>query len=412
MDTYKEFTYIGETTEGAEVKEVVKAQDRYAVYDIARERGHTIHKINEVRAFSLKKIFDIDRINRFLSRIKDDDVVMVTRNLSAMIKAGLPLSRALSVSERQTRNPRFKHVLKKVRESIGTGSSLYEALKAFPGTFSPLYIAMVRAGEESGKLSEALGTISIQMERSSNLKKKIRGAMVYPIIVIGAMIIIGVLMMIFVVPTLIDTFSELNVELPTATKIIIGISEALSNNTLVVLGGTLLFFVGVVMLARSALGKRAFGFVLVRLPVIGAMAKETYSARTARTLSSLLSSGVDVVNAMSITEDIVQHYAYRKIVREAAEKVEKGGALSETFKAHEKLYPILFSEMVAVGEETGQISDMLREIAEFYEGEIERKTKDLSTIIEPILMVVIGGVVGFFALAMIAPIYSISDSIG
>jgi type IV pilus assembly protein PilC len=150
---------------------------------------------------------------------------------------------------------------------------------------------------------------------------------------------------------------------------------------------------------------------VVRLPIIGNIAKEANAARTARTLSSLLSSGVDVLRALSITRDVVQNYYYKEIIAEAALRVEKGTALSETFIERKDLYPILVGEMIAVGEETGQISNMLQELAEFYENEVEHKTKDLSTIIEPVLMVVIGGTVGFFALAMIAPIYSIADSI-
>jgi type IV pilus assembly protein PilC len=182
-------------------------------------------------------------------------------------------------------------------------------------------------------------------------------------------------------------------------------------HTLFVLIGIVAVVVGFISFLRSKPGHIAVSWLVVRLPVIGTLAKETNAARTARTLSSLLSSGVDVIRSIEITEEVIQNVFYKKIIREARVRVEKGTALSETFIEHKKLYPILVGEMILVGEETGQISGMLGELATYYETEVERKTKDLSTIIEPLLMVFIGGSVGFFALALIAPIYSISDGL-
>jgi type IV pilus assembly protein PilC len=182
-------------------------------------------------------------------------------------------------------------------------------------------------------------------------------------------------------------------------------------HTIETIAGMIASIVLFIYLLRTRIGKRVFSWVVVRLPVIGNIAKEANAARTARTLSSLLSSGVDMLRAIAITEDVVQNYYYKEILKEAQRRVEKGVALSETFIEHKKLYPVLVGEMISVGEETGQISGMLQELATFYENEVEHKTKDLSTIIEPLLMVVIGGTVGFFALAMIAPIYSIADNI-
>jgi type IV pilus assembly protein PilC len=393
------------------VTETVEAADKYAVYEIARTNGHTILSVAPARKFSLSTLVNMERINYFLSRVKQDELVMMTRNLSSMLKAGLPLSRAISVIERQSKNPRIKGTMVEIRESISRGDPFHEALRKFPETFSPLYVAMVRAGEESGGMIEALKTISLQLERSSSLRKKIKGAMIYPAIVISVMLLIGVLMMIYVVPTLTGTFLKLNIELPMTTRVIIGTSQFLSNHGLLALAGFIVIVGGIVSAARTQLGKRILHFSYLKIPIIGTLVRQTNSAYTARTLSSLLASGVDVIGALNITEDVLQNIHYKKVLKEAAVKVEKGSPLSETFIAHENLYPILVGEMVLVGEETGQISEMLTEIANFYENEVEQKTKDLSTIIEPVLMVTIGAGVGFFALAMIAPIYSISDSI-
>jgi type IV pilus assembly protein PilC len=405
------FTYTGTNAEGTTVKETVEAPDRYAVYEIARTNGHTVSGIEEGRAFSLNKLFNMEKVNYFLSRVKLDELVMSTKNLAAMLKAGLPLSRALSVIERQSKNPRMKGIMQNVRESISKGNPFHTALKEYPETFSKLYVAMVRAGEESGGMAPALETIAVQLERSSNLKKKIKGAMIYPAIVITVMCIIGILMMIYVMPTLTATFTGLGTELPATTKFLIGTSVFLTENGLLAILGFGVFVTALVSFVRTTFGRRLFHLFIINLPVIGTLAKQTNSAYTARTLSSLLASGVDVINAIEITKDVIQNVHYKDILDEAVQKVEKGSPLSETFIAHENRYPILVGEMISVGEETGQISVMLEEIANFYENEVETKTKDLSTIIEPLLMVVIGGGVGFFALAMIAPIYSIGDSI-
>ena len=408
----EKFIYKGKDAHGNEVKETVEATDRFAVYEVARKNGHTVSSVKEAHRFSLGEVFRVDKINYFLSKVKLDELVMATRNMSSMLRAGLPLSRALSVIERQSKNPRLKGVMRDVREEISKGNPFHEGLKKYPETFSKLYVAMVRAGEESGSLAPALETISLQLERSSNLRKKIRGAMIYPIIVITVMVILGVIMMIYVMPTITSTFLKMGVDLPLTTRILIAASQFMGAHGELVLFALIGVLVGLIAFGRTRVGKRIFHLGLIYLPVIGNLVKQTNSAYTGRTLSSLLSSGVDVIGAIDITREVVQNVHYKDILEEAKEKVERGSPLSETFIAHENRYPILVGEMISVGEETGNISAMLTEVATFYETEVEQKTKDLSTIIEPILMVIIGCTVGFFALAMIAPIYSITDSIG
>lgn len=405
------FTYTGEDKNGATVTEVVEAVDRFAVYEIARVAGHVIVSIGEKKKFDLKTLLNVEKLEYAISRVKDDELVMVTRNLGSMLVAGLPLTRALSVIQRQSKNPRLKGVMLDISERINKGEQFNEALAQHPKVFNDLYVAMIQAGEEGGNMSTALQTLSIQMERSSSLRKKIKGAMIYPVIVITILVIIGILMMIFVMPSITGTFKSLDVDLPATTQALIASSDFMAAHTVLVLVGMVAFVVGFLYALQTPYGKITTSWIIPRLPVIGKMAKETNAARTARTLSSLLSSGVDVIRALQITEQVVQNYFYKQIIAEAARRVEKGTALSEVFIEREDLYPILVGEMILVGEETGGIANMLGELAIFYETEVEQKTKDLSTIIEPLLMVFIGGAVGFFALAMIAPIYSIGDSI-
>ena len=405
------FTYHGEDSSGAKVTNTVEAADRFAIYAIARNQGHTVSSIESATNFNVKKLFNTERINYLPSRVKDDELVMMTRNLGSMLTAGLTVPRALSVIERQSSNPRLQGVMKRLVERINQGDPFFETLKEFPETFNDLYVAMIRAGEESGNLAQSLQTLAIQMERSANLKKKIKGAMIYPAIVMTVMVIIGILMMIYVMPQITGVFKGMDKELPATTQVLISTSDFMVNYTLLALGslGALVF--GIIYFLRTKWGKIMSSWMVVRLPIIGTLAKETNAARTARTLSSLLQSGVDVIQSITITEEVIQNVFYKEILQEAAKRVEKGTALSEVFIERKDLYPILVGEMILVGEETGQISGMLGELAIFYETEVERKTKDLSTIIEPLLMVVIGGGVGFFALALIAPIYSISDGL-
>jgi type IV pilus assembly protein PilC len=405
------FTYIGEDESGKKVTETVTADDRFAVYDVARNSGHRVTKITlEGKGFG--KFLDVERLNYLINRVSQDELVMMTRNLGSMLKAGLTVTRALSVIERQSTNPKLKGVIKRIVEQINSGGQFNVALKQFPDVFSDLYVAMIRAGEEGGSLADSLQTLAVQMERASNLTKKIKGAMIYPAIVMTVMLVIAVLMMIFVLPQITEVFKGMNKELPATTQFIISASDFFSAHAVFAISIMIGFIASVIYFFKTKIGRTVSSWTVTRLPVIGTMAKETNSARTARTLASLLDSGVDVIQSIEITEEVVQNVFYKQVLRAAREKVEKGTALSEVFVERTDLYPVLVGEMILVGEETGQIAGMLKELALFYETEVERKTKDLSTIIEPLLMVVIGAGVGFFALAMIAPIYSISDGLG
>jgi type IV pilus assembly protein PilC len=244
------------------------------------------------------------------------------------------------------------------------------------------------------------------------LKKKIRGALIYPAIIVVAIIGIGSLMMVYVVPTLAQTFKEMNAQLPLSTQIVVAISDFLVAHTFVAFGAGVALLTFLVGALRTASGKRAADFIFLHTPLSGGMVREVNAARTARTLSSLLSSGVDVLASLEITGQVVQNSYFREVISEAGLGVGKGEPLSAAFARRGDLYPAFVGEMMAVGEETGALSEMLKRLASYYEDEVDRKTKDMSTIIEPFLMIIIGSAVGFFAVSMITPIYSLSQNIG
>jgi type IV pilus assembly protein PilC len=398
------FTYKAKKTTGEIYEGKVEVENKFELYDQVRSERATLVSYEEKKVGLSDKF---EKVNNFLSRIKLTDKIIFARNLGAMIEAGLSLSRALSVMERQTKNKKFKMVLASLIDKINQGQTFASALEAHKDVFPPIFISMVKAGEESGGLSDSLKVVSSQLEKSYDLQRKIRGAMTYPTIIIGVMVLIGILMLMYVVPTLTATFKELGVELPLSTRIVIGVSDFLSSHIILSFAVLIASVGGFVWFLRTKVGKRALEWTILRIPVIKEMVKEANSARTARTLSSLLSAGVEVVHAISITKEVVQNSYYKSVLEEAEGAIQKGRPISEIFGEHEDIYPVLVGEMISVGEETGKLSDLLSQLASFYENEVEQKTKNLSTIIEPFLMVVIGAVVGFFAVSMITPMYSL-----
>ncbi len=322
------FKITATTKDGDTYQESVEAPDRFAVYRDIRVRGDRVIELEEK---SFRNLFSLSTLLDSFGSISTDEKVVLTRNMAAMLEAGLTTSRALSVMERQSRNKRLKTIIGALIAEVKRGGTFSSALAKYPNVFSTLLMAMVRAGEESGKLAESLRIVSLQMERASNLTKKIRGALMYPSIVLIAMMIIGVLMLIYVVPTLTKTFKELNADLPLMTHVVITVSDFLAAHSVISLLGIIGTIVLFIMGLRTKGGKRVFDFVVLRIPVIKNIAIETYAARTTRTLSSLLSSGVDVVLALAITRDVVGNAQYQRVLAEAENLVTKGGSLSATF---------------------------------------------------------------------------------
>lgn len=407
FNTMPLFHYKTVDKEGKQSEGTSEAKDRFALYHSIKQDGNTVIFAEEVKD---KKSLSLLNSIAFLGGVKTHDKIVFARNLSKMIDAGLSITRALSIMERESKGG-FKKVFVSLNASLSKGTTLSDSMKDFPKVFSPLFISMVKAGEESGNLSTSLQNVALQMEKSYQLTKKIRGAMMYPAIILCLMVVIGGLMMVYMVPTLTATFSGLGLDLPLSTRVIIGTSNFLVSYFIFVILGLIVLVFLFVFAMRTALGKRVLDFVLLKLPIIGPMVKQINSARTTRTLSSLISSGVDMLVSIDVTAEVLQNSYYKEVLVEAKATVQKGSSMASVFSSHQDLYPILVSEMVSVGEETGKIGEMLMSVALFYEEEIDQKTKDMSSVIEPFLMIFIGLAVGFFAISIISPIYSIGDSI-
>ncbi len=397
--TYKALQKDGHITEGDRESESVQVLTK-----TLKDEGLVVVSAHEKKKGGMQLSFA-------LSGFKMHEKISFARNLGSMLDAGLALSRSLEVIARQTKNPKTKKIIVEINEKIKTGSSFSTALESYPKTFNSLFVSMTKAGEESGNLADAFKNISGQLEKNYLLIKKVKGAMVYPGVIVGAMSIVGFFMLTYIVPTLSKTFKELNVDLPKSTQFIIGLSDFFQDHTISFFVAVLAIFLGIFGLIKSTFGKKALDVILVKAPLFGELTKEINSARTARTLSSLLKAGVPYLQAMQITRGVVSNHIYKNIIEKAEKRVETGDKVSQVFSENEKYYPAFVGEMVAVGEETGELSEMLLKVAEFYENEVEQKTKNMSTIIEPILMLVVGIAVGFFAISMISPMYSLVENI-
>lgn len=400
------YTYKAKNKKGKVYERTVDVKERLDIYNIIREEGGVMVSIQETKSFSV-----LAPLSNMFSSINTHQKIIFAKNLGLMMRAGLPITRALSVMGKQSKSKPFKKLLTDLELDVSHGKTLSESLKKWPKIFSHLFVSMVKAGEESGNVAGSLEIVSNQMEKSYLLSKKVRGALIYPAVIISVMIVIAILLLIFMVPTLTATFEGLGIELPLATRILIYLSNFLVENTLLVLSVAMLLIVSLVIFLRTRVGRNFSDIVSVRIPVIGEMIKEFESARTTRTLSSLLSSGVEVVVALDVTIDVLQNHLYKDVLTRVRTAIEKGEPMSAVFIGHAHLYPLFVGEMVAVGEETGKISEMLMGVASYYEEEVDQKTKDLSTIIEPVLMIIIGIGVGIFAISMLAPTYSLVDYI-
>lgn len=306
------FSYTAVNINGERTTGVRDASDKFTLAKELKAENLTLVTAEQKKT-PLSTSFSLP----FFNRVKSHEKIVFARNLAAMLDAGLPVSRALSVIERQSKNAKLKKIIVSLNEEIRKGKTMSEAMKSYSDVFPPLFISMVGAGEESGKLAESLGVVASQMEKTYLLQKKIKGAMMYPSIIIIAMLGIATFMLIYIVPTLTSTFKELGTELPATTQFIITLSELFQKHGLIMLLGIVFTICAIIVASRTKNGKRAIDWVLLHIPVISPLIKETNSARTTRTLSSLLSAGVSVIDALSITRDVIQNSFFKEVIDEA-----------------------------------------------------------------------------------------------
>ena len=348
------------------------------------------------------------------SKVKPDELVIFTRQLSAMIGAGVPLLRALNSMQTHTESEAFKKVLERVTSDIEGGSSFAEALGKHPATFNDVYTNMVRAGEAAGILDEILKRLALEQEKSATIRKKVKSAMSYPMVLMGITVLAFFGLMIFVIPQIGKIITDLggpDAKLPILTQIMLGISGFIIDFWWLVFPGIIAAVIFLLRYIKTPVGKRQYDTIVVRMPVIKTIIRKVAVARFARTYSSLIGAGVSVIEALAVSAKAIGNSVYDDAIAKAADRVKNGEQLSSVLEENTDLFPPILAQMLSVGEETGQTDVILIKVADFYEEEVDVAIDGISSIIEPVMIVVMGSMVGVIAASVMQPIASLSQNI-
>lgn len=337
--------------------------------------------------------------------------MVFTRNLAVMTSSGLTISRAIHNLSVQTQNKRFQKILLSVHDDVQAGKQLSEGLAKYPSVFNELFVNMVSVGEISGNLESVLDILALQLEKENDLLSKVRGALIYPAVILVAMVGIAVLMLTYILPKITAVFIDMEVTLPPLTRFLIAASDFLRVHWIMAIIATVGALIGIRVASKTDVGRHFLNWLVLRLPIVGSIVIKVNCARFARIYSSLLKSGVSVVSALTIVSRTLGNIYYKEALVQGVEEIQKGTELSKVTEKYPRIFPILVTQIIQVGEETGKTEDVLQRLAEFYEEEVSQITKNMSSIIEPILMLLIGTSVGFFAVAMLQPMYSVLENI-
>lgn len=337
--------------------------------------------------------------------------IFFVQQLGLMLRSGISLSKALLTLSQQTKTKYMSLVLTNLYKKVDHGQPLANSMREYPRVFDELFVNMLEAGEKSGKYEEVLMQLFLQMKKSHALKGKVRGAMIYPSIIVFAMLGIGSAMMIFVIPKLTSIFEEVSVELPLATRILISLSDFMANNLIYISIALIVIVVSFIVLIRQEKPKYYFHLFLLKLPVVSPIIKKVNIVRFSRTLGSLLKTDIPIIDALKLTSRVVGMRPYRLAIAEAAEHVKKGKTIESSLKSNPSLFTPIITQMIAVGEETGSLDTILEELSNFFDEEVTQTLDNLPALIEPILLLVLGLGVGSMAVAIIMPLYSITEAI-
>lgn len=335
--------------------------------------------------------------------------IFFLQNLSVMVRTGISLSVALKTLAQETPSKRFAAVLGYIAAEVDKGIPFAKALSKFQSVFGELFISMVESGEMSGKLDEVLNEVLVQMKKDHELVSKVKGAMIYPAIIVLAMGGVAAAMMVFVIPKLTQIFREAGASLPLPTRILIGISDFAVNHGIILLILIVAMVISISKILKTKRGTLLFDSAVLKLPVFGEIDRKINLARFSRTLSSLLKTDIPIVQCFTITSRVLGNQLYKNATLRASEQIVKGSGIHTVLKETPKLFPSTVTQMVSVGEETGTVDEILKEIALFYEEDIDQVMKNLPAVIEPVLILLLGLGVGGLAIAIILPLYSLTQ---
>lgn len=400
------FKYIAKDSTGKELRGVVEAvTDKEALQLLRRRRLFIVSlKSSTKRAFSLSLLNKKGR-----GRIRFSEIVNFTRQISTMVVAGLSLPDSLLILSKQTTNTSLARVLGEIERSVVSGGNLTSALSNYPDIFSPIYLALIRAGEASGTLDKVLTRLALTLESQREFRAKVRGAMIYPLIIFLGMILVVIIMMTVVIPKLTSMYEEFGLDLPLTTQILITISRFMVTwwwaFLILLIMGTVLFL----KWKRTPVGKLAIDSAILKIPIFGDLIKKVMLVEFTRTFSMLTASGIHVLESLKMLKQALNNVLFQNSLEDIAIKVEKGFTLGDTFSAKE-IFPPIVPQMIRVGEETGKLDETLMKLSEYFESESEHMVKGLTTAIEPVIMIFLGAGVGFIVLSVITPIYNLTSS--
>jgi len=394
---YKVKTRTGEIVEG-----VIDAPDENTAVDILHSREYVVLSLAPLE----KSVFKTD-VGLIFSKPRPKDIVIFTRQLSTLVDADMPLAESLRTLARQAEKPAFGKIIAEVSEAIEAGSSLSAALSKYPNLFSPFYTKLIQSGEVTGKLHESLLYLADYLERSQGINSKIRGALAYPAFIVFALIVVTLIMVIYVLPQLLSIFKEAGVEnLPLTTRALIWVTNFINTYLYYLAGGiAVLIYLGWTYI-KTPNGKKWFDNVKIKIPSLGVVVKNLYLARIAESLSTLIKAGIPILEALKITSDLVGNENYKKIMLAAEENVRGGDTISSILEKHEEIPP-LFASMVAIGERTGKLDFMLEHLSKFYKSESDTMIDNISQLIEPILVLILGFAVAILVSSILLPIYNL-----
>jgi type IV pilus assembly protein PilC len=391
----------------------VEAESKAQVTEQLRQRGLIVLDVSEK-----KEPFKVEQLWQTWKGIDMRELSVFSRQFATLVASGMPMLRTLHTLEEQTQDERIKEAIGGLRADVEAGSTLEQAMERHPEVFDRLYRAMVRSGEESGRLEDALDRIAYQVEKSDSLRRQVKSAMMYPLLIFGFAAVVLVAVVAFVIPVFVGIFEQIGEEnpseetsLPLPTQICVTASDAITGYWFILIPGLIAAFVGFFRWKRTKKGKEIWDRLVLRLPAqIGDVIQKVALARWSRTFSGSVAAGVPMLQAIKLTGETSGNIVLEQAMDDVYASVKRGGSLAGPIEQN-PIFPAMVGHMVAVGEETGQLEHMLSKIADFYEAEVDAKVKALTSLIEPLMIVFVGGVVGFIVIAMYLPIFSLYDKI-
>jgi type IV pilus assembly protein PilC len=399
------YVWVAQTKRGRKLKGEIDAANENIALSQLKKRNFTIKKLKP----KPKDIFE--SISFLQPRVTNKDIVVFTRQFSTMIDAGLPLVQGLTILAEQSENPTFKGILKEITKDVEGGSTLAEAMKKHPKVFDALFVNLVAAGEVGGILDTILRRLAVFIEKAEKLKKQIKGAMTYPIVVICVAVLVIAVILIFVIPVFEDMFASFGSALPAPTQIVVNLSRFMKGNFHWVLIGLGILGYGFKRYRNSKRGRKATDAIFLKLPIFGELLKKTAVARFTRTLGTMISSGVPILDALEIVAKTAGNVVIEEIIYEVRGSIAEGQTIAEPLSEND-IFPGMVIQMIAVGEATGALDSMLEKIADFYDEEVDAAVAALTSMLEPLLMLFLGGSIGGLVIAMYLPIFQMAAAMG